>query len=102
MAAILSIIMTGFAIIGVFRFFSEREFRKNLISDFLKQPLETFFILCLVACFLIFFWGVFIPAIGTIRVKIFGARYELWAAAGILSLLGFVIMSIYEKFRDPK
>ncbi|OBY05975.1 hypothetical protein BAE36_17385 [Rhizobium leguminosarum bv. trifolii] len=92
MGAIVALMMTGFAAVGTFKFLTQSDFRKSLLGEFIASPVETTFIFALCGCMLLFFWGVFVPTLGTIKVPIMGNRYELWAVAGIESLVGFLIM----------
>lgn len=102
MGAIVAIMLTGFAIVGVYKFFTKPDSRKSLIAEFASSPLETALVFSWCGCGLLFFWGVFVPALGTIKVPIAGKRYELWAVAGVAFFVGFAIMGIYEWLKRPR
>lgn len=102
MGAIIALMMTGFAVVGVYKLFTTPDFRRRLFDEFAATPVETTYIFALCACMLLFFWGVFVPALGTIKIPIFGDEYELWAAAGIASLVGFAIMVVYNRLKTPR
>ncbi|ESY70033.1 MULTISPECIES: hypothetical protein [Mesorhizobium] len=102
MGAIAAIMLTGLAIVGAHKFFTKRDFRQSLLAEFAKSPVETTFVFSWCGCGLLFFWGVFVPALGTIKVPIAGKQYELWAVAGIAFLAGFAIMIIYEWLKTPR
>jgi hypothetical protein len=102
MGAIIALLMTGFAAVGVYKLFTQSAFRNSLFGEFAASPVETTFIFALCACMLLCFWGVFVPALGTIKMPIMGKRYELWAVAGIASLVGFAIMVFYTWSKTPR
>jgi len=99
MGAIVALMMAGFAAVGAFKLFTQSDFRKSLLGEFITSPVETTFIFALCGCMLLFFWGVFVPTLGTIKIPITGNRYELWAVAGIASLVGFSIMAFFNWLR---
>lgn len=102
MGAIIALMITCFAAVGVYKFFTQSDFRNSLFGEFADSPIETTFIFALCACMLLFFWGVFIPALGIIKIPFMGKRYELWAVAGIASLVGFAIMVFYTWLKTPR
>lgn len=102
MGAIIALMMTGFAVVGVYKLFTNPDFRRSLFGEFAASPIETTFIFALCACMLLFFWGVFVPALGTIKITILGKRRELWAVAGIASLVGFAVMVFYTWLKSPR
>lgn len=94
--------MTGFAAVGVYKLITKADFRKDLFGELASSPMETTFVLALCGCMLLCFWGVFIPSLGLLKVPILGKRYELWAVAGIASLVGFAIMVFYNWLKTPR
>ncbi|EHH03366.1 hypothetical protein ATCR1_21330 [Agrobacterium tumefaciens CCNWGS0286] len=102
MGAIIALMMTGFAVVGIYKLFTKPDFRKSLFGEFAASPIETTFIFALCGCMLLCFWGVFVPALGIIKIPIMGKRYELWAVAGIASLVGFAIMVFCTWLRSPR
>jgi hypothetical protein len=102
MGAIIALVLTGCAAVGVYKFFTKRDFRQSLVDEFARSPIETAFVFSWCGCGLLFFWGVFVPALGTIKIPISGKTYELWAVAGIAFLVGFAIIGAYEWLKTPR
>ncbi|CAN7165653.1 hypothetical protein [Pararhizobium sp. LjRoot238] len=46
MGAILALMMTGFAVVGVYKFLTKQDFRQSLLAEFAGSPIETTFVFC--------------------------------------------------------
>ncbi|SFQ14094.1 hypothetical protein [Tranquillimonas alkanivorans] len=57
--------------------------RKKLFDEMRQEPLETIFLTTYSSAFVIFFIGIFIPALGEVEVGDTGWR--LWQVAGVVS-----------------
>lgn len=102
MGAIIAVMMTGIGVFGIYNLFTKPDFRRSLFGEFMASPVVMTFIFALCACMLLFFWGVFVPPLGTIKIMIFGKHRELWAVAGIASLVGFAVMVLYSWLNSPR
>lgn len=102
MGALVALMLTGFIVVGIYKFFTQSDARRNFLAECAEAPFESAFVFLWVACGLTFFWGVFVPPLGTIKIMILGTRRELWAVAGIASLAGFVLMGLYTWLKTPR
>lgn len=92
MGAIMALILTGMVAVGIWKGLTNREARRGYAKEFGAAPLESMLVAAWCACILVFFWGVFVPPFGTIKLDILGAKMELWSLGGIGSAIGFVVV----------
>lgn len=64
MAFVFSIFFTGLIAVGLYRFVTRAETRRSFIQDCWSDPLRAVFAITWTACWMTFFWGIFIPAFG--------------------------------------
>gem|GEM_PF-6403739 len=95
MSAIIALVMTGFAVVGIYKLLTNADLRKSLFGDSAASPIKTTIIFALCACMLLFFWGVFVPALSTSKITNLGTRRELWAVACSASIAGFAMIEFH-------
>jgi hypothetical protein len=91
MGALVAVVLTGIIIVGAFRYLMKKEVREAAHSAALHKPVTWAFIAFGVVSLLTFFWGVFIPAIGNIKIPIGYTDIRLWQLGGIGSGLWLII-----------
>lgn len=89
MTFIFSLLMSGIIVVGIFRLFTRPAARRKFAEEMHDDPLKALFVSVWVACWMAFFWGVFVPAFG--RREFFDTGLEVWQVGGIGSLIGFVL-----------
>lgn len=87
MAFVFSILMSGFVVYGLYRLTRSPEARRNFFRETVDDPLSSAFVGVWVLCWMMFFWGIFIPPLG--ELPLFGLK--VWQVGGIGSLVGFVL-----------
>ena len=96
MAFIVGLAMTGFLAVGIYKLFVDADFRTRLFAELKAKPLLGLAVWTWVALIMCCFWGVLFPAFGTIRLHWLW-NLQIWQAAGIGSLAGFVLIGVFER-----
>lgn len=91
MAALVAVVLTIMISVGAFRYVTKRHVRAQAHDVVLRKPGVWAFLVFGAASLLTFFWGVFIPAIGTIKIPLGGYTIPLWQLGGIGSAIWLVI-----------
>lgn len=100
MGAIMALLLTGMVGVGVWKLLTDPVARKRYAAEFNGAPGASILVMTWVACILVFFWGVFVPVFGTIKIPIFGTKLELWSLGGIGSAVGFVVWLAVAQYKS--
>jgi choline-glycine betaine transporter len=96
MAFIITVILIGLVLVGMFKFVTSRDSRAETIKEFKADPLVSIFVSIWILMIFCFFFGVFIPPFGELRLKMLGGL-EIWKLGGLGSLSGFLIFLFASK-----
>jgi hypothetical protein len=93
MAFLLSLFFSGMVVIGLYRVVTRADDRRKLTKGIKEAPIKALFTLAWVACWMAFFWGIFVPPLG--QLPFFGL--QLWQVGGLGSLIGLILLFAFPR-----
>jgi hypothetical protein len=100
MGMLFGLLLTGFAVVGVYKFLTSADFRAELAKEFIEDPWFAVFALFGGFCAIAFIWCLIIPPLGTLRIQFGRDSLPLWGVAGLGVVAWSVIGIVGSAFRS--
>lgn len=100
MGMLFGLLLTGMAVVGVYKFLTSADYRAELAKEFYEDPLFAVFALFGGLSVILFIWCLIIPPLGELRISFGRDSLPLWGVVGLGVVAWSVVGIIGSSFRS--